>query len=65
MYSYFSDNVRRALELAIQATRRFNHEYIGTEHILLGVLKEPSGIAASVLKILDINSHTIHSAADG
>ena len=43
------------MQLANQEAQRFNHEYIGTEHILLGLVKEGSGIAANVLKNLDID----------
>jgi ATP-dependent Clp protease ATP-binding subunit ClpC len=43
------------MQLANQEAQRFNHEYIGTEHILLGLIKEGSGVAAQVLKNLDIN----------
>ena len=38
------------MQLANQEAERFNHEYIGTEHILLGLIKEGSGVAANVLK---------------
>ena len=44
---------------ANQAAQRFNHEYIGTEHILLGLVKEGSGVAANVLKNLDIDLRKI------
>src|SRR5436190_8535685 len=43
------------MQLANQEAQRFNHEYIGTEHILLGLVKEGSGVAANVLKNLDID----------
>ena len=55
---------RDAMELAYQASERFNHEYIGTEHLLLGVTEELSGIAASVLKNVGIDPEKIHSAVD-
>jgi ATP-dependent Clp protease ATP-binding subunit ClpA len=38
-----------------RARRRFNHEYIGTEHILLGLVQEGSGVAANVLKNLEVD----------
>ena len=41
------------MQLANQEAQRFNHEYIGTEHVLLGLIKEGSGVAANVLKNLD------------
>ena len=43
------------MQLANQEAQRFNHEYIGTEHILLGLIKEGSGVAANVLKNLDVD----------
>ena len=51
MYERFTDRARRVMQLANQEAQRFNHEYIGTEHILLGLIKEGSGVAASVLRI--------------
>jgi ATP-dependent Clp protease ATP-binding subunit ClpC len=47
------------MQLANQEAQRFNHEYIGTEHILLGLVKEGSGVAANVLKNLDIDLRKI------
>ena len=44
MYELFTDRARKAMYLANQEAIRFNHEYIGTEHILLGLLKEGSGV---------------------
>src|SRR2546426_10584404 len=55
MYERFTDRARKVMQLANQEAQRFNHEYIGTEHILLGLVKENSGVAANVLKNLDIN----------
>jgi len=59
MYERFTDRARKVMQLANQEAQRFNHEYIGTEHILLGLIKEGSGVAANVLKNLDINLHMI------
>ena len=53
MYERFTDRARKVMQLANQEAQRFNHEYIGTEHILLGLLKEGQGVAANVLKNLD------------
>src|SRR2546426_2753636 len=50
MYERFTDRARKVMQLANQEAQRFNHEYIGTEHILLGLVKEGSGVAAHVLK---------------
>ena len=56
MYERFTDRARKVMQLANQEAQQFNHEYIGTEHILLGLLKEGSGMAANVLKNLDVDS---------
>lgn len=55
MLERFTDRARKVLQLANQEAQRFCHEYIGTEHILLGLVKEGSGVAANVLKNLDID----------
>jgi len=54
MYERFTDRARKVMQLANQEAQRFNHEYIGTEHMLLGLIKEGSGVAAHVLKNLDV-----------
>ena len=54
MFDRFTDRARKVMALAREEARRFNHEYIGTEHILLGLVKEGSGVAANVLQNLDI-----------
>ncbi|MGL4944559.1 MAG: ATP-dependent Clp protease ATP-binding subunit [Thermoguttaceae bacterium] len=58
-YERFTDRARKVLQLANQEAQRFNHEYIGTEHILLGLVKEGSGVAANVLANLDIDLRKI------
>jgi ATP-dependent Clp protease ATP-binding subunit ClpA len=55
MYERFTDRARKVMALANQAAQRFNHEYIETENILLGLLKEGSGVGATVLKNLGID----------
>src|SRR3979490_1329385 len=55
MYERFTARARKVMQLANQETQRFNHEYIGTEHVLLGLIKEGSGVAANALKNLDID----------
>ncbi len=55
MYERFTDRARKVMQLANEEAQRFNHEYIGTEHILLGLVKEGTGVAANVLRNLDIN----------
>src|SRR5438874_1213894 len=55
MYERFTDRARKVMGLARQEAQRFNHEYIGTEHILLGLIQEGSGVAANVLRNLDVD----------
>src|SRR6516162_4698602 len=55
MKSRFTDRARKVMQLANQEAQRVNHEYIGTEHILLGLVKEGSGVAANVLKNLNVD----------
>ena len=55
MYERFTDRARTVMQLANQEAQRFNHEYIGTEHILLGLVKEGTGVAANVLENLEID----------
>src|SRR5437773_2220662 len=59
MFDRFTDRARKVMGLARQEAQRFNHEYIGTEHILLGLVEEGSGVAANVLKNLDIGFRKI------
>jgi len=54
MFDRFTDRARKVMGLARQEAQRFNHDYIGTEHILLGLVQEESGVAASVLRNMDI-----------
>lgn len=55
MFERFTDRARKVMALANQEAQRFNHEYIGTEHILLGLVKEGTGVGANVLKNLDVD----------
>src|SRR6185369_15631316 len=55
MYERFTDRARKVMQLANQEAQRFNHEYVGTEHILLGLVKEGSGVAARVLMRLGVD----------
>src|SRR5438094_133153 len=55
MFERFTDRARKVMALANQDAQRFNHEYIGTEHIVLGLVKEGSGVGANVLKNLDVD----------
>ena len=55
MFERFTDRARRVVVLAQEEARLLNHNYIGTEHILLGLLNEGEGIAAQALESLDID----------
>ena len=63
MFERFTDRARKVMALANQEAQRFNHEYIGTEHILLGLVKEGSGVGANVTPIRASNSCACRSAA--
>ncbi|MDR0869316.1 MAG: ATP-dependent Clp protease ATP-binding subunit [Planctomycetaceae bacterium] len=58
-YERMTDRARKVIQLSNQEAQRFNHEYIGTEHLLLGLVKEGSGVAANVLKNLDVDLRKI------
>jgi len=51
----FTERARKVMALAYQEAQRFNHEYVGPEHILLGLVKEGSGIGANVLKSFGVD----------
>ena len=55
MFERFTDRARKVMALANQEAQRFNHEFIGTEHILLGLVKEGSGVGATVLKNMGVD----------
>ena len=59
MFERFTERARKVMSLARQEAQRFNHEYIGTEHILLGLVQEGSGVAANVLKNMDVELRKI------
>lgn len=62
MYERFTDRARKVMQLANQEAQRLNHEHIGTEHILLGLVKEGTGMAAIVLKNLGLSVDAIGGA---
>jgi ATP-dependent Clp protease ATP-binding subunit ClpC len=59
MFDRFTDRAKKVMTFARQEAQKFNHEYIGTEHILLGLVQEGSGVAANVLKNMDIDLEKI------
>ena len=64
MYERFTDRARKVMQLANQEAQRFNHEYIGTEHILLGLVRETEGVAARVLSSLSVDLSKVRSAVE-
>jgi hypothetical protein len=58
-YSRFTDRARKVMQLANQEAQGFHHEYVGTEHLLLGLIKEGSGVAAYALKALGVDLRKI------
>ena len=51
----FTDRVRKVLQMAREEASRLHHEYVGTEHILLGLIREGEGVAAAVLTNLNVD----------
>ena len=52
---------KKVIELAVDEARRLNHHYIGTEHLLLGLVREGEGIAAGVLESLGVNLEKVRT----
>jgi ATP-dependent Clp protease ATP-binding subunit ClpC len=63
-FEKFSERARRVLSLAQEEAQRFNHNYIGTEHILLGLVRETDGVAARVLSSLGVELPKVRSAVE-
>jgi ATP-dependent Clp protease ATP-binding subunit ClpA len=63
-FDKFTERARKVLQLAQEEAQRFNHNYIGTEHILLGLVREGDGVAARVLNNLGIELHKVRSAVE-
>jgi ATP-dependent Clp protease ATP-binding subunit ClpC len=63
-FEKFSESARRVLSLAQEEAQRFNHNYIGTEHILLGLVRENDGVAAKVLSNLSVELTKVRSAVE-
>lgn len=56
MYERFTDRARKVMQYANQEAQKLNHEYVGTEHMLLGLLKEGGGVAAMALRLLNADN---------
>jgi ATP-dependent Clp protease ATP-binding subunit ClpC len=61
MFERFTDRARNTVVLAQEEARRLGHNYIGTEHLLLGLLREGDGVAAVALRRLGITSHDVRA----
>ncbi|MFA5117558.1 MAG: ATP-dependent Clp protease ATP-binding subunit [Candidatus Omnitrophota bacterium] len=59
MFNRFTERARKVIILAKEEAKRFNHDYIGTEHILLGLIREGEGVAASVLEKMGLSLENI------
>src|SRR3989338_2566525 len=59
MFNRFTERARKVIILAKEEARRFNHDYIGTEHILLGLIREGEGVAAAVLEKMGVSLENI------
>ncbi|MCB9892507.1 MAG: ATP-dependent Clp protease ATP-binding subunit, partial [Planctomycetes bacterium] len=64
MFDRFTDRAKKVMSLARQEAQRFNHEYIGTEHILLGLVQEGSGVAANVLRNMQVELDKIRGEVE-
>jgi prophage maintenance system killer protein len=64
MFRRFTDRARRAVQLAQEQARHLNHNYIGTEHILLGLLGEGEGVAAKALASLGISLEAVRAQVE-
>jgi ATP-dependent Clp protease ATP-binding subunit ClpC len=63
-FDKFTERARRVLTLAQEEAQRFNHNYIGTEHLLLGLVREGDGVAAKVLANLGVELNKVRSAVE-
>ncbi len=63
-FDKFTERARKVLNLAQEEAQRFQHNYIGTEHLLLGLVREGEGVAARVLADLGVELHEIRSAVE-
>jgi ATP-dependent Clp protease ATP-binding subunit ClpC len=64
MFERFTDRARRVVVLAQEEARRLNHNYVGTEHLLLGLLREGEGVAAKALTSLGISLEAVRGQVE-
>src|SRR6266705_1617611 len=63
-FDKFTERARKVLSLAQEEAQRFQHNYIGTEHLLLGLVREGEGVAAKVLSNLGVELQTVRNAVE-
>ena len=63
-FNQFTERARRVIQLAQEEAQRFQHNYIGTEHLLLGLVDEGGGVAATVLKSFDVDIEKVRRAVE-
>jgi ribosomal protein L13E len=63
-FNKFTERARKVLSLAQEEAQRFNHNYIGTEHILLGLVREGEGVAAKVLSNLGVELNAVRTEVE-
>ncbi len=63
-FDKFTERARKVLTLAQEEAQRFNHNYIGTEHLLLGLVREGDGVAAKVLANMGVELNKVRSAVE-
>src|SRR5947209_6430197 len=63
-FEQFTERARKVLTLAQEEAQKFNHNYIGTEHLLLGLIRETDGVAVQVLNKLEIQLPKIRTAVE-
>ena len=64
MFERFTDRARQVVVLAQEEARTLNHDYIGTEHILLGLIREGDGVAATALESLGISLEAVRQGVE-
>ena len=64
MFERFTDRARRVVVLAQEEARQLDHNYIGTEHILLGMIREGEGVAAQALAAMDISRDAVRQQVE-
>src|SRR6266853_4629191 len=63
-FNRFTERARKVLSLAQEEAQRFQHNYIGTEHILLGLIREGEGVGAKVLRNLGVDLQRAHDSVE-